>query len=46
MARKPNTGPIGQAQHTQVWRTANWHMTVMITVTVIVPIDIPCGGRP
>src|SRR5262245_10905150 len=33
-------GPIGQAQHTQVWRTANWHMTVMLTVTVIVLIDI------
>ncbi|MFN8234171.1 MAG: DUF2231 domain-containing protein [Actinomycetota bacterium] len=33
-------GPIGRAQHTQVWRTANWHMTVMLTATVIVLIDI------
>ncbi len=40
MARKPNTGPIGQAQHTQAWRTANWHMTVMLTVTAIVLVDI------
>ena len=40
LARKPNTGPIGKAQHTQVWRTANWHMTVMLTVTVIVLVDI------
>ena len=40
MARKPNAGPIGQAQHTQAWRTANWHMTVMLTVTAIVLIDI------
>jgi uncharacterized membrane protein len=37
---RAKTGPIGQAQHTQVWRTANWHMTVMLTVTVIVLIDI------
>ena len=34
------TGPLGQAHHTQVWRTANWHMTVMVTVTVIVAVDI------
>jgi uncharacterized membrane protein len=40
MARKPNSGPIGVAQHTQAWRTANWHMTVMLTVTVIVLVDI------
>jgi uncharacterized membrane protein len=38
--RQPDTGPIGKASHTQVWRTANWHMTVMLTVTVIVIIDI------
>ncbi|HKA32254.1 MAG TPA: DUF2231 domain-containing protein [Candidatus Binatia bacterium] len=30
----------GMAKHTQVWRTANWHMTVMLTVTAIVVIDI------
>ena len=40
MGRKPNTGFIGEAQHTQVWRTANWHMTVMLTVTAIVLVDI------
>jgi uncharacterized membrane protein len=40
LEREPNTGPIGHAKHTQVWRTANWHMTVMLTVTAIVVIDI------
>jgi uncharacterized membrane protein len=39
MARK-KTGPLGRARHTQVWRTANWHMTVMLTVTAIVLVDI------
>ncbi len=34
------TGPLGQAHHTQVWRTANWHMAVMVTVTLIVAVDI------
>jgi uncharacterized membrane protein len=34
------SGPIGRAKHSQVWRTANWHMTVMLTVTVIVLVDI------
>jgi uncharacterized membrane protein len=33
-------GVLGKAQHTQVWRTANWHMTVMLTVTAIVIVDI------
>lgn len=33
-------GLLGTAQHTQVWRTANWHMTVMLTVTAIVIVDI------
>jgi uncharacterized membrane protein len=37
---RQKTGPIGRAQHTQVWRTANWHMTVMLTVTAIVIVDI------
>jgi uncharacterized membrane protein len=27
-------------RHTQAWRTANWHMAVMIVVTVIVVVDI------
>ena len=34
------TGPIGKAKHTQVWRTINWHATVMLTVTAIVVVDI------
>jgi uncharacterized membrane protein len=40
MDRQPSTGFPGRAKHTQVWRTANWHMTVMLTVTVIVIADI------
>ncbi len=40
LERERGTGPIGRAKHTQVWRTANWHMTVMLTVTLIVVIDI------
>ena len=39
MPRRP-AGPLGRAHHTQVWRTANWHMTVMLTVTAIVVVDI------
>lgn len=35
-----STGPLGRAKHTQVWRTTNWHMTVMLIVTAIVIIDI------
>ena len=27
-------------KHTQAWRTANWHMAVMLTVTAIVVVDI------
>jgi uncharacterized membrane protein len=38
--RQPGTGPIGKAAHTQVWRTVNWHATVMITVTLIIVADI------
>lgn len=37
---RKKTGPIGKASHTQVWRTINWHATVMLTVTAIVIIDI------
>src|SRR5262249_27385651 len=33
-------GLIGPARRSQVWRTANWHMTVMLTVTAIVIVDI------
>ena len=32
--------PSGRAKHNQVWRTANWHMAVMLTVTAIVLLDI------
>ena len=38
--RDRTKGKIGKASRTQVWRTANWHMTVMLTVTAIVIIDI------
>jgi uncharacterized membrane protein len=38
--RNHSTGVLGTAKHTQVWRTANWHMAVMLTVTVIVVVDI------
>jgi uncharacterized membrane protein len=38
--RDRSSGVLGKAKHTQVWRTANWHMTVMLSVTVIVVIDI------
>jgi uncharacterized membrane protein len=38
--RDRKSGPIGRAKHTQVWRTANWHMTVMLTVTAIVIVDL------
>jgi uncharacterized membrane protein len=37
--REPS-GFIGRAKHTQVWRTINWHMTVMLTVTGLVIVDI------
>jgi uncharacterized membrane protein len=38
--RAPATRFIGRARHTQVWRTINWHMAVMLTVTAIVGINI------
>ena len=37
---RDRSGPIGRAKHTQVWRTANWHMAVMLTVTAIVLVDV------
>lgn len=37
--REPS-GVLGRAKHTQVWRTMNWHMTVMLLVTLIVVVDI------
>jgi uncharacterized membrane protein len=40
LERDRSSGPIGRAKHTQMWRTANWHMTVMLTVTAIVIVDV------
>jgi uncharacterized membrane protein len=40
LPRDRSTGVIGRAQHSQVWRTANTHMTIMLTVTGIVIVDI------
>jgi uncharacterized membrane protein len=40
LEREPGTGFPGRAKHTQAWRTANWHMAVMLTVTAIVVVDI------
>jgi uncharacterized membrane protein len=37
---RDKSGPIGKAKHTQAWRTANWHMTVMLTVTALVVVDL------
>ncbi|MDH5313710.1 MAG: DUF2231 domain-containing protein [Actinomycetota bacterium] len=31
---RDRSGPIGKAKHTQVWRTINWHATVMIGATI------------
>ncbi len=33
-------GPLGRAKHTQVWRTINTHMAIMLTVTAMVVVDI------
>ncbi len=38
--RDRKSGPIGKAKHTQVWRTINWHATVMLAVTAITLIDV------
>ena len=37
--REPK-GWLGRAKHTQVWRTINWHATLMLTTTAIVIVDI------
>ena len=39
LEREKGSGPIGRAKHTQVWRTANCHMTVMLTVTTLVVVE-------
>jgi uncharacterized membrane protein len=38
--RDRKSGPIGKAKHTQVWRTINWHATVMLTVTALTIVDL------
>jgi len=38
--RDRRSGPIGQAKRTQVWRTINWHATVMVTATLITLVDL------
>ncbi len=38
--RDRKSGPIGRAKHTQVWRTINWHATVMLTVTALTLVDL------
>jgi len=38
--RDRRSGPIGRAKHTQVWRTINWHATVMVTVMAITLVDL------
>ena len=38
--RDRKSGPIGKAKHTQVWRTINWHATVMVTVTMLTLVDL------
>jgi uncharacterized membrane protein len=38
--RTRSTGLIGRAKHTQVWRTINWHATIMVTVTVLTLVDL------
>jgi uncharacterized membrane protein len=38
--RDRKSGPIGRAKHTQVWRTINWHATVMLTVTALTIVDL------
>ncbi|HYG72924.1 MAG TPA: DUF2231 domain-containing protein [Actinomycetota bacterium] len=38
--RDRSKGVLGRAKHTQVWRTANWHMAVMLTVTLLTIVNI------
>jgi hypothetical protein len=37
---RSSIGPLGRATHTQVWRTINTHMTIMLTVRAIVLVDV------
>jgi len=38
--RDRKTGWLGRAKHTQVWRTINWHATVMVTVQVVTFLNL------
>ena len=38
--RDRKSGPIGRAKHTQVWRTINWHATVMVAAQVVTAIGL------
>ena len=38
--RDRKSGPIGRAKHTQVWRTINWHATVMVVAQVVTLINL------
>jgi uncharacterized membrane protein len=40
LERDRSKGPIGRAARTQVWRTANWHMAIMLVVTTIVVVNV------
>jgi uncharacterized membrane protein len=40
LERDRSSGPIGRAARTQVWRTANWHMAIMLVVTTIVVVNV------
>lgn len=37
---REKSGPLGEAKHTQVWRTINWHATVMVVVSAVVVVDL------
>jgi uncharacterized membrane protein len=37
---RDKAGWLGKAKHTQVWRTINWHATLMLTTTGLVIIDV------
>ncbi|HUF58372.1 MAG TPA: DUF2231 domain-containing protein [Actinomycetota bacterium] len=38
--RDRKSGPIGRAKHTQVWRTINWHATVMVVAQIVTAIGL------
>ncbi len=37
---RDHSGALGRAKHTQVWRTINTHMAIMLTVTALAVADI------